>query len=122
MVITGLFKSFADDQRIRMVSLLVPGSLCVCHLIQLLEIDPIKMSKQLAYLKQLEILEVKREKNWKIYSIREEYRAVIVGTIDVLMKEQKIDLPLEQDLSNREELLSRLSAEESCSIDALNAC
>ena len=52
-----------------MLNLLLHGPLCVCHLQKVLGEPQVKVSKHLAYLKSHGLVDVKREANWRIYSL-----------------------------------------------------
>ena len=45
-----LFRGFADPTRIRILNLLVPGELCVCDLVELLDLPQSTVSRHLRYL------------------------------------------------------------------------
>ena len=53
MEASELYKCLADPIRLRILSLLEQGPLCVCHLQDLLAVPQVKMSKQLASMKAL---------------------------------------------------------------------
>jgi ArsR family transcriptional regulator len=68
---TSLFSAFADETRLRILNLLAAGELCVCDLCEVLgEIQP-KVSRHLATLRRVGLVEVRREGKWKYYSIAE---------------------------------------------------
>lgn len=122
MVITNLFKCLSDSQRLRVINLLSEGALCVCHLLEILEADAIKMSKQLAYMKRLGVLQVEREANWKIYRVEESYQKLVKKEMKLLRK-YEAELPLLVDLQKRESILTRLrKGEESCPDQVLQCC
>jgi ArsR family transcriptional regulator len=58
-----LFKGFADPIRIRILNILVPGELCVCDLVELLDVPQSTISRHLRYLRRAGLVEVSRE--WK---------------------------------------------------------
>ncbi|MCD8482802.1 MAG: metalloregulator ArsR/SmtB family transcription factor [Verrucomicrobia bacterium] len=51
MEIISVYKCLCDEQRLRILNLLKAGPLCVCHLMEILETDQVKISKQLKYMK-----------------------------------------------------------------------
>lgn len=59
----ALFKGFADPTRLRILNVLVPGELCVCDIVELLELPQPAVSRHLAYLRRSGLVEVTRE--WK---------------------------------------------------------
>ena len=63
-----VFKGFADPTRIRILSLLVPGELCVCDIVDILRLPQPTVSRHLAYLRRMGLVEVTRE--WKFARYR----------------------------------------------------
>jgi ArsR family transcriptional regulator, arsenate/arsenite/antimonite-responsive transcriptional repressor len=64
----ALFKGFADPTRIRILNLLAAGELCVCDIVELLELPQSTVSRHLAYLLRSELVEVSR--GWKFAHYR----------------------------------------------------
>ncbi len=109
MQLCDIYKCLSDYQRLRIVNLLADGPLCVCHLIEILEADSIKMSKQLRYMKELDVLRVERDANWMIYSLNSETSALIMANLGYLhsltTRETRILL---KDLKKRKQIMQRL--------------
>ena len=49
---TRIYKCLCDPLRLRVLNLLQEGPLCVCHLMEILDCDQVRMSKQLRYMKE----------------------------------------------------------------------
>ena len=64
-----IYECFCDRTRLRILNLLCQGPLCVCHVQEILGEPQVKISKHLAYLKAHGLVTVKREANWRIYSL-----------------------------------------------------
>ena len=64
-----LFKALADETRLRILSLLTEGELCVCDLMELLKLPQSTVSRHLAYLKNAGWVEDRRAGVWMYYSI-----------------------------------------------------
>lgn len=71
MEIIQVYKCFCDLQRLRILNLLKEGPLCVCHLVEILDSEQVKISKQLRYMKEQGMLEDKRVAQWKVYRLAE---------------------------------------------------
>lgn len=71
MEASDIYKCIIDPQRLRILNLLEAGPLCVCHLQEILDETQVKISKQLAYMKQFGLIQSRREGNWMIYSIEQ---------------------------------------------------
>lgn len=68
--ITSLFESLADENRIRIVNLLLASPvLCVNDLQRVLQIPQTRVSRHLAYLRARGIVDAERKGTWMFYSI-----------------------------------------------------
>ena len=65
-----LFKALADETRLRILSLLLEGELCVCDLMAVLQLPQSTVSRHLAYLKNTGWVDDRREGVWMYYSIK----------------------------------------------------
>ncbi len=66
-----LFKALADETRLRILSLLSGGELCVCEITKVLDIGQPKASRHLAVLRKAELVSDRREGMWMYYSLAE---------------------------------------------------
>ncbi len=64
-----LFKAFADESRLRILSLLVRGELCVCDVMDVLKLPQAKVSRHLAYLRKCGLVETRRDGQWIYYAL-----------------------------------------------------
>lgn len=64
----ALFKGFADPTRIRILNLLAAGELCVCDIVEILNLPQSTVSRHLSYLLRSALVEVSRE--WKFAHYR----------------------------------------------------
>jgi ArsR family transcriptional regulator len=71
-----LFKGFADPTRIRILSLLAAGELCVCDIVELLGLPQPTVSRHLAYLRRSGLVEATREWKFAHYRLAEPANAV----------------------------------------------
>jgi ArsR family transcriptional regulator len=69
MDLVTIYECLCDKTRLRILNLLIQGPLCVCHIQDILNEPQVKVSKHLGYLKTHGLVEVKREGNWRIYSL-----------------------------------------------------
>lgn len=65
------FKALADETRLRILSLLLEGELCVCDLMAVLQLPQSTVSRHLAYLKNTGWVDDRRCGVWIYYSIVE---------------------------------------------------
>jgi ArsR family transcriptional regulator len=59
--VTRLFRTLADETRLRIVALLSHGELCVCHLQDALQLPQPNVSRQLGILRNAGLVEDRRE-------------------------------------------------------------
>ena len=62
-------KALGDMQRLRILSLLEGGELCVCQLIEVLGLAPSTVSKHLSLLSVAGLLEMRKEGRWAYYRL-----------------------------------------------------
>jgi ArsR family transcriptional regulator len=65
----ALFRGFADPTRIRILNLLVAGEMCVCDLVDILELPQPTVSRHLAYLRGAGLVAVTRESSFAHYRL-----------------------------------------------------
>ena len=65
-----LFRAFADETRLRILSLLLEGEICVCDLCSVLDVLQPSISRHLAYLTRVDLVAVRQKGKWKYYSVR----------------------------------------------------
>ena len=72
----ALFKGFADPTRLRVLNALAAGELCVCDLVELLGIAQPAVSRHLAYLRRMRLVEATREWKFAHYRLADPANAV----------------------------------------------
>lgn len=66
-------KSISNQTKLRLISLLLNGELCVCELEEITLIKQVNISKNLISLKEVGIVEVRREKQRGFYSLTKNF-------------------------------------------------
>ena len=93
-----------------MLNLLQCGPLCVCHFQEILGEAQVKISKQLATIKQLGLVRAKREGTWMIYQIKTPIPGLLFCNLNYLRESKSsISAQLHRDLHARALLLERVS-------------
>lgn len=64
-----LFRAFSDRTRLRILNLLRDGELCVCDIIDALDVPQAKVSRHLAYLRRARLVEARKQGVWSYYSL-----------------------------------------------------
>ncbi len=111
MELVNLYKCLCDTQRLRILNLLQPGPLCVCHLQELLEESQVKVSKQLGYMKKLGMVAATREGAWMVYRIPEPSHPLLVKNLKCL-QDCSSEFPVfREDLERRAMVIQRIRSE-----------
>lgn len=83
-----LFMALADKTRLRLLNLMAEDEVCVCFFTEVLGDSQPKISRHLAYLRNADLVEARRDGKWMHYSIRwpedDGMRAVLRSTVDAL--------------------------------------
>ena len=64
-----LFSALADETRLRIYLLLLEGELCVCELVNVLDMEQSRISHSLRILKEASLIDNRRAGKWIIYSV-----------------------------------------------------
>jgi ArsR family transcriptional regulator, arsenate/arsenite/antimonite-responsive transcriptional repressor len=65
----SLIKALADENRVRLLAALDGRELCVCQLIELIELAPSTVSKHLSILRSARLIEGRKDGRWMHYRI-----------------------------------------------------
>ena len=68
----AITKALSDASRVRMLCALRAGELCVCQLIELLQLAPSTVSKHLSVLHQAGLVESRKDGRWVYYRLPRE--------------------------------------------------
>jgi ArsR family transcriptional regulator len=77
-----VLKALADPTRLRIVSLLRGGEVCVCHLHDSLKISQPKASRHLAYLRRAGVVTAEKRGLWVYYRLAPQASAVAQTLMD----------------------------------------
>lgn len=72
----ALFRGLADPTRIRILNLLACGELCVCDIVELLEVPQPTVSRHLAYLRRSGLVDATRDWKFAHYRLAEPVSAM----------------------------------------------
>lgn len=109
MKYTEIYKCFNEFNRLRILNLLIEGSLCVCHIHEILEEPQPKVSRLLNNLKEHGGVESVRHFNWTIYRIPMEPHPVLLANLKCLFDQRKEDPRLRKDLEMRDRIIRSLA-------------
>lgn len=69
-----IFKALGDETRLRIVSLIMQGEVCVCEIEGVLELTQSNASRHLGVLKRADIIKSRKSAQWVFFSINKEFR------------------------------------------------
>lgn len=113
---TQIFKSFADESRVRIINLLYRNDeLSISDLEAILSYTQTKTSRHISYLKNSGLVNATKKDQWVFYSIKEEVYDMVAQIFEFLNKD--IQLQKDQETynimhSNRELAKNRLAAKD----------
>jgi ArsR family transcriptional regulator len=83
-----MFKALSDDTRLRIYLLLLQGELCVCELVNILNMEQSRISHSVRILKEAGLVVNRREGKWIIYAVNPKKVLLFLGRIVIenLMK------------------------------------
>jgi len=83
------FRTFGDSTRVRIVSALTSGELCVCDIAAALDMTVSAISHQLRVLRQAKIVHTRRDGKQIFYSIADEHVGILFSVgLEHVMEEQ----------------------------------
>jgi ArsR family transcriptional regulator len=86
----AVFKALADKTRLRILALLGNNEVCVCHIHDSLELPQPTVSRHLAYLRRVELVDVRRDGVWMHYqvarSLDPNLRRIVDAAVEVVKK------------------------------------
>ncbi len=79
--LTKVYAALADSTRLRILSLLGDGEICVCHLHASLDVPQPTASRHLAYLRKSGLVEARRDGIWMHYRMAAQDNPVVASVI-----------------------------------------
>ncbi|MCK5198138.1 MAG: winged helix-turn-helix transcriptional regulator [Spirochaetales bacterium] len=83
------FKAMGDENRFRILMLLLRRPLCVCELLEVLDIKGGTLSAHLKVLKNAGLINQKKDGRWIVYSISSEKNKVFLNEIEKGLEDNK---------------------------------
>lgn len=96
--LVDVLKALSDETRLRILNLLYKKELCVCDIMETLQISQAKASRHLIYLKNAGLVKDRKYAQWAYYSMSKDER---MKFIDSLVFDNLINLELyKKDIEN----------------------
>jgi len=88
-------RALSDESRVRALISLAAGELCVCQIIELLQLSPSTVSKHMSILQRAGLVERRKDGRWHYYRLAGEdappiVRHILRWTIDALQHQETI--------------------------------
>jgi ArsR family transcriptional regulator len=80
-----VYKALADDTRLRILSLLKDGEVCVCHIHGGLRLPQPTISRHLAYLRRTGLVTARRDGVWMHYRLAPQASPIVQEVIDAAL-------------------------------------
>ena len=98
-----IFKALSDETRLRMMKLLQHRDLCVCEIMQAMDISQTRASRNLSVLKNASLIVDRREGLWVHYSINRkksnDYHQAIEGVLQNYLEDETLVMEDKKRLS-----------------------
>lgn len=103
--IVDVLKALSDETRLRIINLLYEKELCVCDIMEILQISQTKASRHLAYLKKVGMISDRKHAQWVYYAI---LKNTDIRFLEILVFDIFRNMELyKKDLENMESWLKR---------------
>ncbi|MEW6265497.1 MAG: metalloregulator ArsR/SmtB family transcription factor [Thermodesulfobacteriota bacterium] len=112
--ILAITRALADENRVRALTALRDGELCVCQIIELLDLAPSTVSKHMWVLRQAGLVKARKQGRWNYYRLPdEEVPEEIVTIVGWLLKSVAREKVIREDAA-RLKKLRRKHDQEQC--------
>jgi ArsR family transcriptional regulator, arsenate/arsenite/antimonite-responsive transcriptional repressor len=107
-------KALADENRVRVLLALDAGELCVCQIVELLQLAPSTVSKHVAILKQARLVESRKDGRWMHYRCSGKDTPVEARKMAALVSELLSDSPISREDAKRLKQILKMDRDELC--------
>lgn len=105
--IIDIFKVLGEEVRLRIIFLLIDNELCTCNLENILKISQPSISQHILKLKNVGLINVKKNGKWKIYSLSDKAKKIFnTNIIDIISSLRKDEL-IKNDIKNFNKFYSK---------------
>ncbi len=88
-----IFKVLKDDDKLKLIYILYHREYCVCELETILELKQNTLSNKLKALREHQIIELTKNKNWHYYKLTGEFRDNNQLLLDYILANYVYELP-----------------------------
>ena len=77
----AVLKALSDETRLRIINLLYNGELCVCDIMEVLQVTQAKASRHLIYMKNAGLVKDRRAAQWAWYALVKDERLQFIDKL-----------------------------------------
>ena len=92
-----LLQALADRTRLRLLNLIASGEVCVCWFVELLDEPQPKISRHLAYLRRVGLVNARRDGKWIHYSLATPADESVARVLEVTLASIAGDRQMQRD-------------------------
>jgi ArsR family transcriptional regulator, arsenate/arsenite/antimonite-responsive transcriptional repressor len=107
-------KALADESRVRILLALEPGEICVCQVVELLQLAPSTVSKHMSILKQARLVENRKEGRWIFYRLADKDATAEARELAALVFRLTADDARRREDAKRLKQILKLDRDELC--------
>ncbi|MEN6333077.1 MAG: metalloregulator ArsR/SmtB family transcription factor [Phycisphaerales bacterium] len=112
--ILEITKALADGNRLRAMTALAGGELCVCQIIELLQLAPSTVSKHMSILRQARLVKGRKDGRWMYYRLPGREASKPVRGAVAWLRRSLADSPQAVEDSKRLKAILAMDPEEIC--------
>lgn len=110
----GITKALSDENRVRILLFLRESELCLCQIIEMLQLSPATVSKHMSLLSLAGLVDVRKDGRWHYYRLPEEPTLEVSAAIEFLSKGLAESQHIKEDKARVKKVLKRDKEELCC--------
>ena len=109
----SITKALSDENRVRILLFLKESELCLCQIIEMLQISAATVSKHISILSMAGLVDIRKEGRWHFYRLSEEPTVEAAAAIEFLSKALANSRPIKEDKARVKQVL-KMEKEDLC--------
>ncbi len=93
----NITKALGDENRVRILMFLRNGEMCVCQIIEMIDLAPSTVSKHLSILRQAGLIDCRKAGRWVHYRLAEESDQMVMSVLSWLVESLSSDRRIQED-------------------------
>jgi ArsR family transcriptional regulator, arsenate/arsenite/antimonite-responsive transcriptional repressor len=107
-------KALADENRVRILLALQPGELCVCQIVELLQLAPSTVSKHVSILEAARLVDRRKQGRWMFYRLAEDDAPVEAKELSSLVSRLLADASQSREDAKRLKQIVKIDRDDLC--------